>query len=216
MEARSRTKWETDGWEFVEQADATMFRSSLLFRRPKKQLPRWVVFAGATVAALAVIAIVIGAVTETNSKPVPPAASQGAAPSPSPTGDDESIRPSAEPSDEPQVTDEEVLDAFKSFFDERASSGVVLAKSVSSITFLDGVLRVTFDPATAGIGQDLFDTANVFPNLANFVATPIAFNDEIGNRIRPVVDSIETVHADGSPLGTFSRADILSLNELDE
>ena len=213
MEDRTRAKWEKDGWEFVEQAKGSMLRSKLTFRRPKKQVSRWVWVAVGAVVAISAGSIVIGAVTEGDSPHVSAALSTESAAVPSST-------PSAQPTKAiqspaaPSVTDSEVLETFKSYLDGRASSGVVLAKTVSEVTFSNGVLRVTFDPATASISQDLFDQINVFPNLASFVATAIAFNDDVGNRIRPMVDSIETVRADGSSLGTFSRADILALNGL--
>jgi len=114
------------------------------------------------------------------------------------------------------VTDAEVLAVFKKFLDERAAGGVILAKAVSDVSYADGVVRVTFDAAKAGLSQEAFDRVNPFPNLSKFVATPIAFNDDIGNRIRPAVVSIETVRAGGLPLGTYSHEEILSLNGLSQ
>lgn len=212
LEARTRAKWEKDGWEFVEQTQGSMLRSKLSFRRPKKQLARWVWIAGGAVVAAIVISIVIGTVTESSTR-APTAASTESSAVSTPISS-APTETSSQPSATASATDAEVVEAFKSYVRERASSGVVVAKTVSGITFSNGVLRVTFDPAMANIGQDLFDQINSFPNLARFVATPIAFNDDLGKRSRPMVDSIETVSADGSPLGTFSRADILALNGL--
>lgn len=53
------------------------------------------------------------------------------------------------------------------------------------------------------------------PDLASFVASPIAFNDDVGNRIRPSVQSIATVAPDGAPLGSFTHDQIFALNELE-
>jgi len=39
MEARTRAKWEKDGWEFVSQNRIGPLRNELTFRRPKKKLP---------------------------------------------------------------------------------------------------------------------------------------------------------------------------------
>lgn len=61
FEARTRSKWESAGWEFVNQ-DEGRIRSALHFRRPKKITPRWVWIAGGSVAALAVVAIVLGSI----------------------------------------------------------------------------------------------------------------------------------------------------------
>lgn len=212
LEAHTRAKWEKGGWEFVEQIPGSMLRSKLSFRRPKKHLAGWVWVAGGGVVAAIAISIVIGTVTESSTH-VPTAASTesdaGSIPiSSKPT--DTAIQSSATAS----ATDADVLEAFNSYLRELASSGVMVAKTVSNVTFSNGIVRVTFDPAMANISQEQFDQFTAFPNLARFVATPIAFSDDLGNRIRPMVDSIETVSADGSPLGTFSRADILALNGL--
>ena len=40
LEARSIAKWEKEGWEFVSQAPATLLRTTLAFRKPKKPIPR--------------------------------------------------------------------------------------------------------------------------------------------------------------------------------
>ena len=39
LEARSRVKWEKDGWEFVSQSQLSRIRSELIFRRVKKKMP---------------------------------------------------------------------------------------------------------------------------------------------------------------------------------
>ena len=39
LEARSRAKWEKDGWEFVSQDQVSRLRSELTFRRLKKKQP---------------------------------------------------------------------------------------------------------------------------------------------------------------------------------
>ncbi len=147
-------------------------------------------------------------------------------PEPSATASDESSEPNpepVEPSKEPEandsvkagpVTNAEVVDAFRAFFDERAASGVVFAKAITDVSFSDRVVRVTFDPAAAGIDQDLFDQVNPFENLAVFAGTPISFDDDLGIRLRPAIDAIETVRADGIALGSRTTADIIELNGL--
>lgn len=112
------------------------------------------------------------------------------------------------------VTDEEVLSTFRSFFAERAASNMLLAKAVTDVSFQDHVLRVTFDPTAAGVDDETFANVNPFENLANFVATPIAYDDAVGKRLRPAIDAIDTVKPDGTSLGTYTAADILKLNNL--
>ncbi len=105
-----------------------------------------------------------------------------------------------------------MLQAFNDYFAERSSKGVVLAKAVSEVRFEGGIVQVTFDPAKAGSrGTSSFDYTNPFPNLASFVASPIAFNDEVGNRIsRPCSRSprwLQTEHLSGpSPTTRSSRS----------
>ncbi|WP_434318184.1 hypothetical protein [Leifsonia sp. P73] len=212
MEGRTRAKWEKAGWEFVEQTEVSMLRSKLSFRRPKKQLSRWVFIAGGAVAVILVAAIVIGSISEKHTAPTSAEVTGTASSQLSklPTSSPLAAPTSASST----VSNAEVVSTFKDYFAQRAADGVVIAKTVSDVSFSDGVVRVTFDPARANLTRDQFDSANNFPNLASFAATPVAFNDSTGNRIRPVVDSIVTTASDGSSLGTFSHADILALNGL--
>jgi hypothetical protein len=112
------------------------------------------------------------------------------------------------------VTDAEVVAAFQSSFAERASEGVMYGKAASKVTFENGIVRVTFDPAAAGVDQATFDGLAAHFNFPDFAATPIAFNDDVGNRPRLAIDSIETVRANGTSLGTIDAAGILALNGL--
>ncbi|WP_337002126.1 MULTISPECIES: hypothetical protein [unclassified Microbacterium] len=214
-EDRARAKAEADGWEFVEIKARSAIRSTMTFRRPKKRisLKAWII--GGAAAAVLVGIIVTGAALERANAPEVLA-------TPTPTVQIERVATSSpEPTaatvpTDTAVDDAEVLAAFNEFFAERATAGVMLGKAVTEVTFADGVVRVTFDPAAAGVTQQDFDAFNPFENLANFAATPVAFNNELGNRVRPAIDSIETLRADGVPLGTYSRADILALNELEK
>ena len=84
-EARSRAKWEKDGWEFVSQ-DVSTLHTALHFRRPKPQVPwRLVGAAAAAVGALVVAGVVVSAVqgddedTVASSRPSPAASAQATA-----------------------------------------------------------------------------------------------------------------------------------------
>jgi hypothetical protein len=220
LEARTRAKWERDGWEFVEQTNGAL-RSALTFRRVKKPIPRWALIAGVALALAIVIGIIVGSLTEGDTAPAPSTSAEAAAPST--PAESASTEPSATASssaaaETSPVTDAEVLATFNDYFAERASKNVVIAKAISEVTFSNGVLHVTFDPAHAGISQDLFDQINPYPNgdMGRFVASPIAFNDPTGNRIRPAVQSIVTTEADGTSLGTLDHAGILALNGLSQ
>ena len=222
MEARSIAKWAKEGWEFVSQTPAKLLRTTLTFRRPKKQIPKWVWVAGAAAVIVLGIGVTIAAIQEGSNGTKQAAASTTGSVSPSvepsPTA---TVEPSATATVEPSatatsapVTGAEVVAAFQSFFAERASKGVMYGKSASKVTFESGIVRVIFDPAAAGVNQAIFDGLAANFNLPNFAATPIAFNDEVGNRLRPAIDSIETVRVDGTSLGTLDAAGILALNGL--
>jgi len=214
MEARSIAKWAKEDWEFVSQTPAKLLRTTLTFRRPKKQIPKWVWVAGAAAVIVLGIGVTIAAIQEGSNGTKQAAASTtvSVTPSvePSPTA---TVEPSATATSAP-VTGTEVVAAFQSFFAERASKGVMYGKSASKVTFESGIVRVIFDPAAAGVNQAIFDGLAANFNLPNFAATPIAFNDEVGNRLRPAIDSIETVRVDGTSLGTLDAAGILALNGL--
>ena len=212
LEAKSIAKWEKDGWEFVSRAPAKLLRTRLAFRRPKKQFPRWVwaVVAGAAAVVVLGAGVAIAAAQQSHD-----GVSQAAS-TPSPTGSETpSFEPSPAATVEP-VTDAEVLAAFKSFFAERASNGVMWGKAVSNVTFENRVVRVTFDPAAAGVDQATFDGLAADFNIPSFVATPIAFNDQVGNRLRPSIDSIDAVSTDGTSLGAIDAAGILALSGLSQ
>ena len=224
LEGKTRSRMEEDGWKLVQQNQGAL-RSSLVFRRPRKPIPRKALVIGGSVAAVAVVGIIIGAVTEGDPAPVETAiaiakpevsasATNSAVATPSATATT-GVGAASAAADASAATDAEVLQVFNDYFAERSAKGVVLAKAVSDVRFESGTVRVTFDPAKAGITKDQFDYINPFPNLASFVASPIAFNDNVGNRIRPSVQSIDTVASDGTSLGSFTHDQILALNELE-
>lgn len=110
----------------------------------------------------------------------------------------------------------DVPGVFKDYFAQRSATGVVIAEAVTSVTFEDGVVTVIFDPDASGIDRDTFEYINPYENLAEFAATPIAFTDTTGNRVRPLIKEIRTQYPDGTSLGSLDHAGILALNELDK
>ena len=243
-EARTIEKWKKDGWEVDTRSQGTL-RTEMTFRRvkpktlgtylwafvaqsqaalrrlePKTRL-RLLAVSGGLILLMVMIGIVVGIQGgggTPESTPLPTEAAVVPSEQPSealaeePT---EELNPS-EPAEAAPVTDAEVVDAFRAYLDERAATGVVVATTVTDVSFSDRVVRVTFDPAAAGMDQARFDEVNLFENLAQFVSTPISFNDDLGPRLRPAIDAIETVQADGTALGTRTTAEIIELNELED
>jgi hypothetical protein len=109
------------------------------------------------------------------------------------------------------ATDAEVIAAFEEYLDERASSGVRIAEAVESVTFSDGILRVVFNPARAGLSDELFADINPFDNLAEFPGTILSSDNDEGRHLRTAVAGIETFHVDGTDLGSLTTAEIYKM-----
>lgn len=64
MEARTRAKWEKDGWEFVSQNQIGVLRSEITFRRPKKKQPWFLWLAIGAFVVLIVAGFIFAGVLE--------------------------------------------------------------------------------------------------------------------------------------------------------
>lgn len=113
--------------------------------------------------------------------------------------------PSAPPSDD------EIVNVIRKFTDERSESGVRIAQAVVDITCDEGVVRVVFDPAATNITETLFREINPFDNLAQFIGTPVAADDEIGRWARKSLVRIETALPDRSSLGSLTADELNSM-----
>jgi hypothetical protein len=102
----------------------------------------------------------------------------------------------------PAPTDAQVKDVFDAFVNARASSGVVLAKSVTSVTVASGVVTVALDAPPAVIELSSFD------NQAKLFGTPVAFNDDEGVWLRQTVQRVDVVDAAGQSLGSMTATEL--------
>lgn len=102
----------------------------------------------------------------------------------------------------PAPTDAQVKDAFQSYINERANSGVMLAQSVTSVTVSGGVVTVTVDAKPVVLELSPFD------NLAKLFGTPVAFNDDEGVWLRQTVQRVDVVDAAGNSLGSMTAAEL--------
>ena len=137
MEPRTRAKLEREGWEFVARADAPMLRSELTFRRLKKRVPRWAVVAGASVAAVAVLAIVLGSVAEGH-KSIPTSESSRVVAAAEPTPTAETPTPSPTPTPVTHlVQDLSTMSGTDAAATLRAENITTLIKSTDGSTISD-------------------------------------------------------------------------------
>lgn len=102
----------------------------------------------------------------------------------------------------PAPTNAQVKEAFESFINERASSGVMLAQSVTDVTVSDGVVTVTLDADPVVLDLSPFD------NQAELFGVPVAFNDDDGVWLRKTVQRVDVVDADGNSLGSMTAAEL--------
>jgi ABC-type Fe3+-citrate transport system substrate-binding protein len=99
-------------------------------------------------------------------------------------------------------TDAQVKEAFESFINGRANSGVMLAQSVTSVTVTGGVVTVTVDAKPVVLELSPFD------NLAKLFGTPVAFNDDDGVWLRQTVQRVDVADANGKSLGSMTAAEL--------
>lgn len=125
-----------------------------------------------------------------------------------PQGDTGSVPPSGQATSEttraarPAPTDAQVKDAFETYIKERATSGVMLAQSVTSVAVADGVVTVIVDAKPAVLELSPFN------NLAQLFGTPAAFNDDQGIWLRQTVQRVAVFDAGGNSLGSMTAAEL--------
>lgn len=246
-EGKTKAERLNAGWELVSESQGVL-RTEMTFRREKPKTPfarllafaakrnpairrlegnpaqrRRLAIAGGGLGLIVVIGIAVGATaggddSKSTAKPTKTEAKPSNQPSQEPTQEPKA----SEPAKTVAAADSEVVDLIKNYIAERAAADVTIAKAVTNVSLSDRVLRVTFDPAKVGMGQEEFDSINPFNNpydksesLADFVTSPMAFNTDEGERLRQAIDKTETKYADGTPDGSRTTAEIIKLNELD-
>ncbi|KYH44695.1 hypothetical protein [Branchiibius sp. NY16-3462-2] len=109
------------------------------------------------------------------------------------------VTPRADP------TNAQVVKAFQSYVDERATSGVLLAKSVTGVKFDGGTVTVTADPSPTVLELSPYKMPR---GLAELFGTPIAFDNEEGVWLRRVVKRVKVVSPIGTNLGSATAEEI--------
>ncbi|MBF4549684.1 hypothetical protein [Pseudoclavibacter sp. VKM Ac-2888] len=106
------------------------------------------------------------------------------------------------------ASDIEVTDAFATYFTERAEAGVMLAKHVERVTLEGRAVVVHLNEAHNNVPLEVLLHLSPFDNLATFPGTVIAFNDELGARLRPRIDEVRVQRQNGEVIGSMSTAEI--------
>lgn len=105
------------------------------------------------------------------------------------------------------ITADEAVAAVRAFIDERAAAGVVMADAFTSVELTGGVLTATWSEAAIGKEKsDILLELNPFENLATFIGTPLAFENEQGRQIRAHVHTVSVVGPFG--VGSLSAKEI--------
>ncbi|MGN0095947.1 MAG: hypothetical protein ACI38U_07785 [Corynebacterium sp.] len=98
-------------------------------------------------------------------------------------------------------TDQEIEAAFNDFLQERVDNVPAFSPGAHA-TFANRVVTATFQVTDANRSfiemMDLTDVAG----------SPIAFNDDQGERLRPAVDRVDVVDQDGNSLGSATTEEI--------
>jgi hypothetical protein len=105
-------------------------------------------------------------------------------------------------------SNEQIIDAFQKYLDERAADGVLYAKAVVSVIFDGSTVLAKFDPSAVGATEETFLFANPYDTLAEFVGTPVAFADGEGKRLRSRVERVRATFSDGRDLGSMTAAEL--------
>lgn len=92
------------------------------------------------------------------------------------------------------ITEYQAAQKVQDFLDERAGSGVLIAKGFTGLSLSEG--RLTAWWSSEALGDEKSEVVlevQPFENLAAFIGTPLAFDSEEGRQIRQHVSSVEVI-----------------------
>lgn len=107
--------------------------------------------------------------------------------------------------------DQEVLDSFAEFIQERKKAGNLYAESVVSLLFDGSTILATFDPPRSGIKTSALLGVSPLQTLAEFIGIPVTFADEQGIRLRKRVQNVHVSLVDGQDLGSMDVAELYKI-----
>lgn len=101
------------------------------------------------------------------------------------------------------ITAEQAVEAVQAFIDERAASGVMIADAFTELGIVDGVLTATWSEAAIGKEKsDILLESNPYDDLAEWLGTPLSFDNEEGRQIRQHVRSVSVI----GPFGVGAKS----------
>ncbi|GAA4824207.1 hypothetical protein [Tomitella cavernea] len=101
-------------------------------------------------------------------------------------------------------TDDDITRIVSDYVAERASIGVKFAQAHATVTTTEGEVTVVFDPALAGMTDELFAELRPFDNLAACAGNPLAGNDDVGAWRRTRLIRVDTLLRGGNDLGSLT------------
>lgn len=101
------------------------------------------------------------------------------------------------------ITADEARDMVRAFVAERSAAKVLMADAFTEIDLSDGILTASWSEEAIGKEKsDILLELNPFENLAAWLGTPLAFDNEQGRQIRQHVHTVSVVGPFG--VGTMS------------
>lgn len=92
------------------------------------------------------------------------------------------------------ITATEAVQRVRAFVAERAAAGVLMADAFTQVELSDGVLTGTWSENAIGKEKsDILIGLNPFENLATWLGTPLAFDNEEGRQIRQHVHTVTVI-----------------------
>ncbi|MCK0113284.1 hypothetical protein MWU75_14135 [Ornithinimicrobium sp. F0845] len=108
---------------------------------------------------------------------------------------------------ETPISREDAVAGVRAYIAERRSAGVMMAEAFTSIELIEGVLTTTWNEDAVGKEKsEVLLELNPFENLATFIGTPLAFENEQGRQIRQHVHAVSVVGPFG--VGTLTTQEI--------
>lgn len=105
------------------------------------------------------------------------------------------------------ITADEANEMVRSFVLERSASKVLMAAAFTDIDLTEGNLTASWSEAAIGKAKsDLLLEINPFENLAIWLGTPLAFDNEQGRQIRQHVHTVSVIGPFG--VGSISAQDL--------